>query len=523
MKRRIFCTFLALVMVVYMIPSGSLIAYAADDVPWSDLLLDAEKWTYNPCDITVENEQKINVTSDTANEEYSLLIKPDKDTGLVMGQEKAVLQTNPFDIFADQYDSLTELIHILRNAVMGIGLSSIITGFNDKISGTYDTVLVAMNGIKRAADATINDLIKAYKYDIDYSLVKANTNGVALAEETLNKIKMRSESIAGQVDDLLKRFESSDEIITDDVMKKIMDERDLDSAKRDETRAEMDSIVKKIDYLQEQKSVLYDKISEYSKRYTDFSYQLPGEELKLAKAAGISSIYGGIAAMSGLPKDDAAIISEQQKHIQTAYIDVIQEMISLIDGIADSSMSGRNVVDTIVNALIATHCGIKLIEVYIRDISAFWGNVSDFCQNMIDRFDAIADVYAQSAGGNYIDFFKDKEFVEAYLLCMVNWTALNKLSAEFLNNFYPTREKVKEYLKEGETAPNVHLERVSSGAAALSAKMKDQSQYLGTAINERSSNGLIIVMLCVAAGLCSGVAALIVVKKKKRVNGDGSH
>lgn len=517
MKKRIISAFLAAVMAIGIIPFGICPAYAEDDVPWSDLLLDADKWNYNSWDITAESEQKIHVTSDIADEEYSLLIRPDSDSNLVTGQEKQVRQAVPFDIILSNYDNCVELIHILTNAVNGIGLSSSITKLKDDFSGTNDTAMVVFSGIKSAADITASDLVQAYKYVINPQYVMANTNGIALSEKVFKKIEVRSESNVSQVNDLIRKFDS-DEIITTDILNRIMDERDLDSAKRNEARATMDDIVKKIDYLKEQKSVLHDKVNEYSKRYTDFSYQLPGEELTVIKAAGTSTVYGGIASMFGLPQVDAALISEQVKAVQTAYADVIQNLISVIDKVATSSASARDM-DVVINSLIAMRCCMRLIGVYLGDLSAFWENTSDFCQNMIDRYSAAADAYAkpENGGRNYIEFFKDKEFTEAYLVCLADWSALKNTSTDLLGDFFSTREKCSGYLDEEETAPQIHFERAISSAAALSAKMKEaqgQSAYSSTVINRLPSIGLIAVILC---GI---VAALVIAKNRSKKKKD---
>lgn len=232
MIRKIFCIFLAVVMAVIIIPFSGKNSYAADNVPWSDLLLDAEKWLNSSCDITIESEQQIHVKSDLAgDEEYTLLEKPDSNSALVEGQKKQVLQAVPLDIFMYHTEDCVELIHILRNAVNGIGISSVLTKLNDSFSGTIDTTLVFLSSFKSGSDVTINDIIQAYKYSTNPSYVNTNTNGVEMANKTFSKIQTRYDSLANQADNLIGRYESNEEILNK-IFNKIIDERDLDVKKR---------------------------------------------------------------------------------------------------------------------------------------------------------------------------------------------------------------------------------------------------------------------------------------------------
>lgn len=506
MKNRLISAFIVVVMLISIIPSGKQITYALDDYPWSNLLLDAKKWS-NSWDIAAENEQKIIVTSDIAKEEYTLVKKPDNKGYFVKDQENAVLQSVPLDTITDNFEICVELMSILRDSLNGIGRSSKITRLKDNFEKTADTTLVVMSGIKSSSALTVMDYIQAYKYSTSPSYVNAKTSGIDLANKIFEKNKTRSLSMVTQIESLISSYEANEKI-ANDLFNAILNEY-MDDKEKDEAEAKMEDIVKKIDSLKKDRSVLYYIISEYCKDYADFPYELPGQEQIVAKTAAVSTVYSGIAAMFGFPEDDENIISGQKEIVAYANKNIMNEIVSYIDAIANSSASSGGKYAA-VNTLIAMRCCMKLMEIYFLDISAFWENAATFFQNMTDRFNDIASAYqtGYENGGSYIDAFRDTDFIEAYFVNMVKWTAFSNISTDGLDSVFELRERYNAYRNEEETYPNTYLERARSNAAALSEKIKGQFIYSGTVIVKRPSGSLIIAVIAF------GAIAIVIAKNK---------
>ena len=243
--------------------------------------------------------------------------------------------------------------------------------------------------------------------------------------------------------------------------------------------------LKKEDITEDQKNILRKENDELSSEKAEIDSELNSAK---TKKSAYCKVLGIADSMIYTSEQLAKLAKEQESHATTSYglldnifkqkaeaqkeqREVLKELATMTSEIANTSATTRDL-DIVINSLITAVSSMKIVKVYLADIAIFWKNVAKFCEGLVEKVKDLNDNIKDFGDEeNYIEIFKDSNFIEAYLMNMVNWAALYKVSSEYLDAFYMTREKYKEYELVPETDSKSHWERARNSAVRLNEKL----------------------------------------------------
>lgn len=169
-------------------------------------------------------------------------------------------------------------------------------------------------------------------------------------------------------------------------------------------------------------------------------------------------------------------IAEQKAKVQKERRDTILQMAEMTSEIENATTESRDL-DLCISSLITAVGCMRIVKVYLSDIALFWKNVAKFCNGLVERVNSLNEDVGNFEGlDDYCKIFKQKEFVNAFLLNMVSWAALHKVSGKYLDAFNKTREKYQKLEKVGEVTPKEHWLRAKESAKALNGKLSKEAE-----------------------------------------------
>jgi len=164
-------------------------------------------------------------------------------------------------------------------------------------------------------------------------------------------------------------------------------------------------------------------------------------------------------------------IAKRKSEVQKERRNTIVQLAQMTSEIENTTTESRDL-DICISALITAVGCMRIVKVYLSDIALFWKNVAKFCNGLVERISELnEDVGNFAELEDYCEIFKQETFVNAFLLNIVSWTALNNVSEEYLNAFSETRKKYQKLESAGEVSPKEHWVRAKESAKELNGKL----------------------------------------------------
>ena len=167
-------------------------------------------------------------------------------------------------------------------------------------------------------------------------------------------------------------------------------------------------------------------------------------------------------------------IAAQKEAVRKERRQTLMNLSEMTSEIENATTESRDL-DLCISSLITAVGCMRIVKVYLSDIALFWKNVAKFCNGMVENIRSLNDEIENFSDiEDYCEIFLEEDFINAYLLNIVSWVALNQVSIEYLDAFYKTRLKYQELEKIGETDPKEHWKQAKVAATNLNGKLKGE-------------------------------------------------
>lgn len=272
-----------------------------------------------------------------------------------------------------------------------------------------------------------------------------------------------------------ERCISSEKEVKDLQEKIAKNKKDLENIKSDLGKLSNDDKEKKEELLKKQDEIEIEK----TKNETDLNAASSKLEIYQQASGGVSSglqvtadkldqisqkagdsLEGMYARIDNIAAQKAKLAKERRE--------TILKMATLTKSLEFASTEHHDL-EIALNALIAAVGCMRLVEVYLADITLFWKNVKSFCTLLIEEISKINDEASNFKDiDDYTIFFFDKDFIRLYLLNMVNWIALHSISRDYLGAFNGAFTKHKSVMGKLEKSREDHWKIAQSLALDIS-------------------------------------------------------
>ena len=167
-------------------------------------------------------------------------------------------------------------------------------------------------------------------------------------------------------------------------------------------------------------------------------------------------------------------IAAQKEAVRKERRQTLMNLSEMTSEIENATTESRDL-DLCISSLITAVGCMRIVKVYLSDIALFWKNVAKFCNGMVENIRSLNDEIENFSDiEDYCEIFLEEDFINAYLLNIVSWVALNQVIIEYLDAFYKTRLKYQELEKIGETDPKEHWKQAKVAATNLNGKLKGE-------------------------------------------------
>lgn len=297
------------------------------------------------------------------------------------------------------------------------------------------------------------------------SVGNEQSSGGGSGDTEVDKTKQQYEESEKKVKQLKDKVEACDKELGE-IKEKLKEEQDEDEKKKLSDR--QDELTKEKKQAEDDLQVARGQSDVYKNALAGISGGLSKTSEELSKMADKMDEKN----MSQYERLDK--IAQQKARVQKERRDTILQLSQMTSEIENATTESRDL-ELCISALITAVGCMRIVKVYLSDIALFWKNVAKFCSGLVDCVkDLNENIGNFTEVEDYCVIFKEESFVNAYLLNIVSWVALNEVSTEYLEAFYKTRKNYQELEKMGEVTPKEHWIRAKEKAKELNVKLEEE-------------------------------------------------
>jgi hypothetical protein len=344
--------------------------------------------------------------------------------------------------YSERYNTLSKQIEVNENRSYKLALTATIIGGISAMfgGGQVNTAQPEQSGTGTAGGADVDN-----KTEANYKESEAKVKSLEERSNTLkDELEQVKEKLAAETDE---------------------EEKAKLSRQQDDLTKEKEEVDKQLEAAKGEKDV-------YQKALCGFSDGLNKTSEK------INEMAEKIDAKNETQYDRLDRIAKQKAELQKEQREAITQMAEMASEIARATTVSRDLEICISSLITAVGC-MRIVKVYLSNIALFWKNVSNFSKALVERVSELNGEVANFVdAGDYCEIFKDESFVNAFLLNLVSWAALESISEEYLDAFNKTRNKYQELELAGESTPEEHWKRAQESAKQLNVTLNNKMKTL---------------------------------------------